>query len=161
MNENIVFFSRCRPQEADPIDLAVRARCIFIGWPTRRPNTQRRAGHLRKCIGDLRCSAEEWTALYAKFDKKNRQHYQQNRNFIHEIIRGAIGLIPRPNLGVVFAARVKTPFELLDNPPWGDEYLALRRAKALDVANEVSHLADVAQCCEVDAPIRADRMRLR
>lgn len=150
MNENFVFFSRCRPQEADPIDLAVRERRIFIGWPAWRPGTQRRPGHLRKCIVDPRCTDEEWTALYAKFDRKTRKHYQQNRTFIHEIRCGAIGLIPRPNLGVVFAGRVKKPFELLDNPLWGSEYLSLRREKGLDVADEVCHLADVAQCCEVD-----------
>lgn len=150
MSQKTVFFSRCRPQECDPIELAVQVGRVFIGWPAWRPNVQPRRGQLRKAIVDLRCSDEEWDLHYAKFDRKVRKHYQQNRNFIHAIERGAIALIPRPNRGVVYAGRVKTPFELLDNPPWGDEYLRVRREQGRDVSEDLSHLADVAQCCEVD-----------
>ena len=150
MAEKIVFFSRCRPQDSDPIELAVRVGRVFIGWPAWRVGIRPRHGQLRKAIVDLRCSDEEWDTHYAKFDTKARKHYQQNRNFIHAIERGAIALIPRPNRGVVYAGRVKMPFELLDDPPWGDEYLGIRQEQGLDVAEKFSHLADVAQCCEVD-----------
>jgi hypothetical protein len=150
MSEKIVFFSRCRPLGADPIDLAVRVRRIFIGWPAWREGVQPRRGQLRKAIIDLRCSDQEWAKHYAGFKNKDRKQFQQNRNFVHAIKRGAIALIPRPNRGVVYAGRVKTPFELLDNPPWGNEYLDLRREQGQDIAAEFSHLGDVAQCCEVE-----------
>ncbi len=145
----VVFFSRCRPQKSDPIDLVLRERRVFIGWPAWREGIQPRRGHLRECIIDLRCSEEEWASLYAGFGK-DRKQYQQNRNFVHSIEPGAIALVPRPDRGVVFAGRVATPFELLDDLPWGDDYLSLRRKQGLDADDEFSHLADVAQCCQVD-----------
>ena len=42
------------------------------------------------------------------------------------------------------------PFELLDDPPWADDYLQLRRDQNRPVEDECNHLADVALCCEVD-----------
>src|SRR5579883_2654564 len=103
----VVFFSRCRPQKSDPIDLVLRERRVFIGWPAWREGIQPRRGHLRECIIDLRCSEEEWASLYAGFGK-DRKQYQQNRNFVHSIEPGAIALVPRPDRGVVFAGRVAT-----------------------------------------------------
>lgn len=150
MIESIVFFSRCRPQDSDPIDLAVRERRIFIGWPAFRDGIEPRRGHLRESVVDLLCPDDEWKAFYEISDKKLRKQYQQNRNFVHLIKPGAIALVPRPNRGVVYAGRVKAPFEFLDDPPWGNDYLSLRREQGLDIADEFSHLADVAQCCEVD-----------
>ena len=79
-----------------------------------------------------------------------RKPYQQNRNFVCNIEPGAIALVPRPSRGVVYAGRVTTRFEVLNDPPWGNEYLDLRCEQGLDSENEFSHLADVAQWCEVD-----------
>jgi hypothetical protein len=130
--------------------LAVRVRRVFIGWPAWRPGIKPRPGHLRKVIVDLCCSDKEWAAHYSKFDKKYRKHYQQNRNFIQSISAGAIALIPRPKRGVVYAGRVKRPFELFDEPPWGQDYLTLRYDQGLPVEEKVYQLGDVAQCCEVE-----------
>ena len=41
-------------------------------------------------------------------------------------------------------------FELEKDPPWTDDYLALRRAGGLDTAHEAHHVADVVQCCVLD-----------
>jgi hypothetical protein len=149
MSEGVVFFSRCRPQESDPIDLVRRERRIFIGYPAWREDVPPRRGHLREAVVDLLCPDEEWASLRATFGDKGRE-YQKNRNFVRVVKPGAIALVPRPNRGVVYAGRVVAPFELLDNPPWGDEYLHLRHDQGLGVENDFTHLADVAQCCEVD-----------
>jgi hypothetical protein len=146
----VVFFSRCRPQCSDPIDLVRRVRRVFIGYAAWRPGVQPRVGHLRDSVVDLRCSDEEWTALYPSFGK-DRKQFQQNRNFIRAVERGAIALVPRPDRGVVYAGRVVEPFELLDDPPWGSNYLQLRREQGLKTDDDVlSHISDVANCCEVD-----------
>jgi len=150
MTESAVFFSRCRPQESNPIDLVLKERRVFIGYPAFRIDVEPRRGHLRETIVDLRCSDEEWEKLRPSFDKNQKKQYQQNRNFIQSIERGAIALVPRPDRGVVYAGRVVAPFELIDNPPWGDAYLAFRRDHGLKVEDEFGHLGDVAQCCEVD-----------
>jgi Restriction endonuclease len=145
-----VFFSRCRPQGSDPIDLVIRERRAFIGYPSWRHGVEPQRGHLREAIVDLRCSDDEWNALYPNFDNSQRKMYSQNRNFVWAIEVGAIALVPRPSRGVVYAGRVVRPFELLDDPPWGDEYLRLRETQGLDVDDVFSHLGDVVQCCEVD-----------
>lgn len=153
-DDGVVFFSRCRPQDADPIDIVVRERRIFFGWPAWREGVEPRRGHLREALVDFWCSDSEWAALYAGFGNagltKERRHYQQNRNFVRGINPGAIALVPRPSRGIVYAGRVTTPFELLDDPPWGDDYLRLRREQGLDTEDEFSHLGDVVQCCSVD-----------
>lgn len=149
MSETTVFFSRCRPQKADPVDLAVRERRLFIGWPAWRPGVIPRRGHLREAIIDLGCSDEAWAALCPHLGK-NRPKYVQNRNLVRDVSTGAIALVPRPSRGVVYAGRVAGPFTLLDHPPWGEEYLQLRRDQGLDVEDELGHLADVAQGWEVD-----------
>jgi hypothetical protein len=147
--QGTVFFSRCRPQDSDPIEIVLRERRVFFGWPAWRDGVEPRRGHLRDSIVDFWCPEDEWTALYAKFGK-DRKHYSQNRNFVRDIKLGAIALVPRPSRGVVYAGRVTKPFEVLNDPSWGDEYLHLRRQQGLDTGDEFSHLADVAQCCEVD-----------
>jgi hypothetical protein len=145
----IVFFSRCRPQDADPIDIVVRERRVFIGWPAWRTGVEPRRGCLREAIVDFWCPDAEWAKLYAGFGRE-RRHYQQNRNFARTITPGALALVPRPGLGVVYAGRVISGFEVLDDPPWADEYLKIRRGQGLDADDEFSHLGDVAQCCMVD-----------
>lgn len=148
-NENLVFFSRCRPQNADPIDIAIKSKRVFIGYPAWRKNVSARSGHLREAVIDIQCTDEEWAAVKCDFSDDGRQ-YQKNRNLARSIKPGAIALIPRPNRGFVYAGRVVKPFVLLDDPPWGKEYLELRRSQGLEVSDECNHLADVAQCCEVD-----------
>ena len=149
MAEDVVFFSRCRPTYSDPIDLAVREKRIFIGWPAWRQGIERRRGHLRDTIIDLWCPDNEWEALRPEFGPNGR-YYQQNRNFVRSIKPGAIALIPRTSRGVVYTGRVTEQFKLLDDPPWGDEYLNLRREQGLEADPEPDYLADVAQCCKVD-----------
>ncbi len=151
MTNKAVFFSRCRPQDSDPIEIVLRERRVFIGYPACRPvNGELEKKRLRNHVMDLHCSDEEWVALRRDLGKNWRREFQKNRNFVRAIEPGAIALVPRPGRGVVYAGRVTSPFELLDDPPWGEEYLQLRRKQRLDVSDECSHLADVAQCITVD-----------
>ena len=83
-----VFFSRCRPQNSDPIDIVVQERRLFIGWAAWRDGVEPSRGHLRDSVVDLWCSNAEWASLYTSFGPE-RRHYQQNRNFIRTIKPGA------------------------------------------------------------------------
>lgn len=149
MATGAVFFSRCRPQDSDPVDLVVRERRVFIGYPALRAGVEARRDRLREAVIDLWCSDEEWESLRPTFGKDAKQ-YQQNRNFVRTIDPGAIALVPRPSRGVVYAGRVIGRFELLDDPPWADDYIELRRRQKLKTEDEPYYLADIAQCCEVD-----------
>jgi hypothetical protein len=143
-----VVFSRCRPQGSDPIDIVVRERRAFIGYPAWREGVERRQGHLREALIDFSVPDADWRAL--RPDLENPKMSSQTRNFARAVAVGDIMLVPRPSRGVVYAGRVTRPFEILDDPPWGDEYLCLREAQQQDISNMFSHLADIAQCCEVD-----------
>ena len=74
--------------------------------------------------------------------------YQSNRNFVRFVALGAIALVPMPSLGV--AGRVTRRFEVEDDPPWGEDYLALRRAQGLESEPETLRVADIVQSCVVD-----------
>lgn len=143
-----VVFSRCRPQDSDPIDIVIRERRAFIGYPAWREGVERRQGHLRDAIVDFQESDENWWALRPQLE--NPKMSSQSRNFARSVAVGDIMLVPRPSRGVVYAGRVIHPFEVLDDPLWGDEYLHLREMQGLDASDVFSHLADVAQCCTVD-----------
>lgn len=145
----IVFFCRCRPQDADPIEIVLGERRIFIGWPAWRPGRAYRRGHLRDAIVDLSCSEQEWQSVFPRLGK-DRRHYTQNRNLVAKVTPGSIVLVPRASRGVVFAGRISGSFQLINNPPWSTEYLQLRRSQGLTVDEESSHVADVAQTWQVD-----------
>lgn len=115
MVDKVVFFSRCRPQGADIVDLALKECRIFIGYPAWIKDATRSRTRLRKCIVDLGCSDEEWATRKRKFSEVHHQHYQQNRNLVRSVTPGTIALIPRANRGIVYASRIKSSFELLDS----------------------------------------------
>ncbi len=147
MSKPIVFFSRCRPQKADLIDIVLKNNRAFIGWPAWVADYK--IGQLRECIADLACSDSKWESLVPHFDEY-RRHYTQNRNLVKKVVPGSLVLVPRPNLGLVYAGRVQGSFELINNPPWAAEYLRLRKEQGLEVDHEGSHVADVVQCWQVD-----------
>jgi hypothetical protein len=147
-NKNLVFFSRCKPHNSDPIDLVLENNRVFIGYPAFRQDVVAQPGHLKEAVIDPGCPPEEWAGLKPNFGKDRRQ-YQQNRNLFQKIKRGAIALVPRLDRGVVYAGRVIAPFEVLDDPAWGQDYLALHHLQ-LDDKEACDHLANVAQCCKVD-----------
>ena len=150
MAAGTVFFSRCRPQDSDPIDLVLRERRVFIGYPAWRKLPEYPRDRLRESVIDLWCSDEEWAGLKRGFGNDSKQ-YQQNRNFVRTVHPGAIALVPRPSRGVVYAGRVIGRFELLDNPPWADDYIEFRRERGHDIGDEAECAANVAQCCKVDS----------
>ena len=115
-------------------------------------------GALRTWIVDPTCPKEEWERLLAGEEKYHRQ-YNRNRNFIDEVTPGSIVVIPRPKQGAVYVGRLSGGFEIVDSPPWGDEYLKLRRDQNLDW-NDSEYIADVAQGWPVDEYKRIDLPRI-
>ena len=150
MHEPIVFFTRCRPQKCDAIDVALKNKIIFIGWSAWKPGQSYRRGHVRECIVDLAATEDEWQAVLSTLPTDHRRHASQNRNMVAAVGSGSIVLVPRPARGVIFAGRVKGEFELINDPLWADEYLDLRRAQGAAVQDEGDHICDVVQCWHVD-----------
>jgi hypothetical protein len=149
------FYSRCKPQDADALKIALDTKRIFIGYPMVKKGKIYSPQNLHSCIVDPACGDTEWSHWH-NLSNRNRQ-YNRNRNFVNKIKIGSVAMIPRPSLGVIFCGRVKSPFQLENNPAWYSDYLELRRSQKLsndDPSHENGegpwHAADVAQCWEVD-----------
>lgn len=145
MSKQVVFFSRCKPQMVDAIEIVLAERRIFIGYPMGRAGVEYNPRSLRSCTVDLKCDDDEWAAAHARSDK-NRQ-YNRNRNLVREVGVGSIALVPRPDRGVIYCGRIVSGFELEDSPEWYDRYMAIRGDED---GSENWHAADIGQCWRVD-----------
>ena len=141
----IAFFCKAKPQDCDAFTIFSKARRVFIGHPLLRDGTRYNPQTLRECLVNPSCSEEVWNSV-----EKRHSIHTRNRNFVHKVNSsigdGAIVLIPRPAQGVVYLALISGPFEIVNAPTWGDDYLSLRAEQNLDRNDEeCHHVADVAQ----------------
>lgn len=155
MTEATVFFSRCKPQDVDIVDIVLSENRIFIGHPMARQGARYDPGNLKACVVDPYCSDEEWAAAHAQSDR--RRQFNQNRNLVKRVAIGSIAMVPRPSRGVIYCGRVIQDFELINAPPWYVRYMQIRGDKDGD---DHWHAADVAQCWVVDTfkPIPVPRV---
>lgn len=142
-----VFYSRCRPRNADAIEIVLRERSVFIGYPVWRPDVDARRGELSKAIVGFNEPNEAFEA--ARCEMGNPKMARQSHNFAQAVQTGDIALVPRPSHARVYAGYVTRRFEVLNDPPWANDYMSLRQQQGLDY-DDVSHLGDIAQCCTVD-----------
>jgi hypothetical protein len=115
MASPIVFYSRCKPQDVDAIEIVLAENRVFIGYPMARAGTAYDPRNIKKCAVDLSCGEDDWKAAHAASDK--RRQYNQNRNFVRHVVIGSIALVPRPTRGVVYCGRIISEFELVNAPP--------------------------------------------
>jgi hypothetical protein len=148
MSSPLVFFCRCRPQESDAVDIVLATDRVFIGYPAWRAGKYLQDHDFRDAIIDLSATDQNADPTASEFRKWLRQ-VSANRRLVREVTEGSIVLVPRPARGKVYAGRV-LGFELVNNPPWGDDYLTLRRSQGLWADPRASHLADVVQGWRVD-----------
>jgi hypothetical protein len=159
MPEQIAFFIRGKPQDADAFPIFERAKRVFIGYPMVKRNHSYDPRNLRKCLVHYGCPDEEWAWEIQAIARTNI--YSQNRNFVRAITPNSIVIVPRPHRGLVYAGYVTGDFDVVDDPPWADEYLSLRKAAKLNVNDaERQHVADVALGWPIDEfrPIEISRL---
>ena len=151
----IAFFCRAKPQDADALRICMKAKRIFIGYPLLRRGERYDPRALGRCLVNPTCSVEEWRREIARHG--STRSFNRNRNFIPLVTRGSIVAIPRPEHGAVYIGRICGPFEIINSPPWADEYLALRaKQKVCNDDKKSHHIADVAQGWLVDEYKRVD-----
>ena len=126
----LAFFCRGRPQGCDAFPTFEQASRVFIGYPLSRSKEIDNPTALRDCLVDPSCSEEEWLAI-----KDKNQNHSRNRNFVGRVNQalddGVIVIVPRPGDGNAHLARLTSRFEIVNNPPWAAEYLALRTQQHL------------------------------
>lgn len=60
LTEPVVFFSRCKPQGADALTVALDASRNYIGYSMPRVGADYQPRNLSACVVDPLCSDEEW-----------------------------------------------------------------------------------------------------
>ena len=158
----ITFCCRSKPQYCDAYKIFEQACRVFIGYPLVRREGEEEVEYnpqeLQQCLVNPTCPDDEWNEQIAGRENRN---FTLNRNFIPQVNEGSIVVIPRPDQGAAYLARITGPFEIVNCPPWGDAYLALRAEQGLDADDDAGrHIADVAQGWPVDEYRRVDLSRL-
>jgi hypothetical protein len=124
------FYVKCRPQGADIIDLVLKYKRVFIGYPVwkKQPFDQH---NIRSCMLDISTDKKLWNV--SQLETKPSAQVTHNHNMAVRIKKGDLVLVPRLENGVVYVVRVKSQFELINDPLWADEYLNLRKENNLDI----------------------------
>jgi hypothetical protein len=145
MGNPVVFYSRCKPQDFDAIDIALAWKRVFIGHPMPRMGALYDASNVKNCVVDPSCNDHDWAAASASCEKSRQ--YTQNRNLVRQIRPGSIVLVPRATRGVIYCGRITSNFELVNAPPWYNEYMKARDGKDDETLCRAAHIA---QSWEVD-----------
>ena len=146
----IAFVVRCRPQNADLIDLVLETRRVFIGYPAWRDDADFDRHHLQHCLVNPSLPDDEWWPASEHIVDRHGWH-TMNHNLARAVVKGSIARVPRPDRGLVYAAKTVGDFEIVDDPPWVEEYFRIRVDQgAGEGYGKQSHIGDVAQCWAVD-----------
>lgn len=146
------YFMRCNPQDCDIIDLVYRHGRTFVGYPAWKTDDHRDCLDFGGACLDISLPASEWDSYRFDADSNYRRGISTNRRFALEIAPGSVVVIPRREQGVWHIATIAGRFEFVRQPPWADEYLALRRRNGLSTADERSHIGDVVYTWPNNAP---------
>jgi hypothetical protein len=144
--EPIVYFSRLKPQKADIIDLSIKYNKVFIGYPPFIQGKVFDPSNIRSSTFDISKGIDKM-----RLNKRgsNIARFTTNVNLVNDVKPGSYVIIPRPERGVYYAAKVKN-FELVDKPTWIDEYREIRLAQGLDWDDPQNHIGDVIQAWNVE-----------
>ncbi len=146
-----VFFARSKPYGVDAVHLARDNKVVFLGYPLARPGKEYNEESLHSCVTSLDADEDEWLAAKSAVTKQYATQAQANRNLAAEIGPGDIALLPCPREGVVYAGVVATGFELVDRPPWLNEFLDLLPSEQEGGPDGTGwHAAEVGQVCRVN-----------
>jgi len=146
----IVFFVRNKPQDADIIDLVLKVKRVFIGYPPFKKGVSFNETNLKSCTYDISKDS------FDKDDIKNPEFWRGiniNKNLVNEVIPGSFVIVPRPERGYYYIGKIKK-FELVNNPGWKADYKKIRLKQNLlwnekDVGYKY-HVGDIIQCWIVE-----------
>lgn len=163
MTNPIAFYCRAKPQDADAFEVFNEAQRVFIGYPLLRKYADGTdyaydSQNLDQCLVNP-MDDFDWGVQISKH--KKTQQFNKNRNFAKRVTRGSIAVIPRPELGSVYLAKVTSDFEITNNPVWADNYIKLRAKAKLNIDDTSKrHIADVCQGWQVKKYKQVDLSKL-
>jgi hypothetical protein len=119
VEERKAFYVKCRP-DVDIIQLVRDEQRVFVGYPPIVKGATPDRHHMRSWLQDLSVSDAAGTPPLFDAERGYRQQVAQNRGFAGKVKPGDVVVVPRPGSGYCLIGTVASPFELVDDPPWGD-----------------------------------------
>ena len=156
----IAFMCHAKPQCCDALEIFKQAERLFIGWPLFAEGHDYDPRHLQTCMVNLGVDDDEWAGIVANNQNylDNVPQFNRHRNFVRDVARDSIAVVPRPEDNAAWVARITGSYSIVDSPEWAADYLALRKRQGLGYNNdkEKKHIADVAQGWRIDRYRRVD-----
>lgn len=147
MNQKpIVFFIRNKPQDADIIELNLKLKRVFVGYPPFKKGKKFDENNIKSCTYDI--SNDSFTKDDIEDPTFYRSGIAQNIGLVAEAIPDSFVIIPRPERGYYYIGKIKK-FELVNSPTWTDDYKKIRIEQKLnweekDVGHQY-HVGDIIQ----------------
>ncbi len=163
VSKPIAFYCRAKPQNSDAFPIFDQAKRVFIGYPLLRKYPEGTdysydPKHLEACLVNP-MNNSDWDNQICMHSKT--QQFNKNRNFARRVTKGSIAVIPRPELGAVFLAKVTSDFEIINSPAWAKNYMKLRAEAKLNIDDaRRRHIADVCQGWQVEKYKQVDLSKL-
>ena len=148
----ICFMIRNRPQNADIIDLVLRENRAFVGYAPIHKDKWNQDGNFKGAMFDI---SNPDNVAWKKFKQSwsgnlySLRHASTYRNLVMNADIGSIIAVPRRTLKTVYLGEYQG-FELVDNPPWRDDYIKLRQRQKQPIDDELDHVRDVVQSFKVN-----------
>jgi hypothetical protein len=103
---------------------------------------------MQKCMLDISGNDDLWDP--SKLTDTSTVQVSHNRNMALNVKKGDFVLVPRLENGVVYLGKIKNKFELVNDPPWADEYFDIRKEQHLSCDQPKWHYGDIVQSWEVE-----------
>lgn len=110
--------------------------------------------HVRRSVLDI--SEEDWRLpadrLHAECrNAEYRREITKNQDFAKNVEPGSFVVVPRPRLGRCWVGQTAGRFELVDNPPWAEEFVqTARAARPQDNVSDAGLIGDVVQTWSIE-----------
>lgn len=147
-----VFFSKCRPQGCDAIELVKQHNIAFIGYPIWKKGWEKVSDPQRVATALIHPKAcrkrqDEIDAVQISTRKASEHH-----NLNERVVAGSFILVPRVREGKCYVGKVVNGLELATDLPWLDQYFELRQEQGLSCDDPLGHAADVCQIWRFASP---------
>jgi hypothetical protein len=146
------FYTRCKPQDADIIELVKQKKRVFIGYPAWKQQGYQKWDEETDFssidpldyLYDLTTYDKQTISLPAEYRQKSwKSQVVQNSNLVNDVSPGSYVLIPRARQGVCYIGKVKR-YETI-GPHLLLAYQKIRAQQGLKTKPVWSHAGDVMQ----------------
>jgi len=152
-HDRLAFYIKCHPYGVDLRSLVLQHHKVFIGYAPLRKGSVWDPHNVKASLLDISVENNDWNPEKLdekKLSKVHKKQISENRGYATKIDRCDMVVLPRPGEGVCYIGRIAGKFELVNDPPWAEEFLRLCKKHKLDCPNEADLIAEVVQSWPVE-----------